>query len=1706
MRKLESFFQSERKRLEKTEAPRALDDTLLEAFVAAGLSKEEIQAVEAAAENKKEDKPGSRPAKSLLSPEHRKKRTGLGRFWLPAVAACVAFLLLLTSILPLNSDIIMLDSLPESFQGVITVAPLSADDGGIDPEEGFLLSSTEALDQELVEKALVIEPSVSYTLERKKGGSEYLILPREPLDSGSVYKISFDPQNTLADQEARAAYTWAFQTKSEFDLSAALPANYSQQVPVDTVIELNFGRRPEADSLDSRISIVPATAGSWRIEGTAAIFVPAEPLAADTVYRVLVDGTLTDEGGDTLGQTTEILFRTAPAEEASPVWNLNLETPSFAVQPGEAPEVYFNLYSSGGEKADDDLEIEVELYQYAGGDQFKSALALQAENSGGWVLSGQKDLSTEGLEPVLSFTAQSFKTGYRWQLFYPQGLPAGFYLAEYTLGGAKAQQLIQATELSAYLVTNQEEALLWVQDLAKGVPAAGAALAVGDYPGPRTDEQGIAYFEELPQEEGPLIFTIHSENRLLYVAGNSGYSPYYYGRGQEENQSISRDYWYYLSLDKPLYRPGESLRFFGLAASRTQGSPELTEVTLKLNLRDSHSLIQHTYAVEEGVVSGEFPLPVLQPGYYSLEMYSGDSYICSSFFEVATYEKPSYQLTFSADKEGVMAGEIINWKAATTFFDGSPLPEQPVEFSGSGIESSTAITSDSNGEIRFTTRAEGNSGGYLVSRDYVSATAMLPEIGEVYRSGEVWVLNNDLDIEGRVTRSEENSREFTFEMELFSVDASRVEDWSNSAVIQEAARQPYQGELTMQVQITREYWERIETGQRVDPYTKQVEPVYEYVYQSVEEPEITWQLAGAGQATFQGSLESEDAYQIRVSAKDRSGRSFYRDYYLPPTEKGSKNPDSDYIWLQRKGESGYVEIGETVEYQFYSQDAPLEGEGQCLFFTSRDRITDYQVSEENRYLVQFTQGDLPGLNISGVYFDGQSYRSVAYATMIIMDPAQRALDLKITPDRESYAPGDQVNLELVLTDREGNPRQGTVNLNILDEALLTLEEMNVDMESSVFLGNLYPFDYSFTVMNGDSILGPMAEGGGDGGYRENFQDSALYTTVTTDRKGRAEIRFTLPDNITSWRAVWQAYVPDIWVGSGSERIIAGLPFFTDLRFNGPLLAGDQAVLGLRGAGTALTSQAEIAWQVSIPEADFVQELSGSPFSWQEMKLPVLTAGDYTLVVEATCLSYQDAVRQSFRVLDTRQSYQERNQSLLTESTAVQGAEAALTKLIFSDQKRAQSLEGLLDLAAQDTVRLEQRIAALQAGELLDQVFDLPDYKDGEEEASLAKEEILKYQNNDGGIGYLPYGQSDPYVSVWAASLGGEYFSKTNLSVYFTSLLESENQDPTLALWGLAVSGQPVLTEIRKALDSGVLAGTALKGEQKLNLVCGLLFAGDGNYALSYMEQLLAEWTEDLGEVMRAKVSEDRQETIRATAQMAAAAGLLELPEAEKLYAYVLQNKSDENPCLLEQLAYLRGNSLRLPEESGFCYTLDGKTTEISLTKSPAYTLSLTPEEARSIRFSQVKGQVMMTSVYEKSGRPETAANAAKELSLTRSYQVGGLNTSSLPTTGKIQVVLEYGIGANAPDGYYEIVDYLPAGLRYINLTEDPCNDRINLLEEKENRLRFGVEKFGEGVSGQLRFYVRVAMPGSYLTEPASLAKTGQPTVYTATEEGRIYIN
>jgi hypothetical protein len=171
---------------------------------------------------------------------------------------------------------------------------------------------------------------------------------------------------------------------------------------------------------------------------------------------------------------------------------------------------------------------------------------------------------------------------------------------------------------------------------------------------------------------------------------------------------------------------------------------------------------------------------------------------------------------------------------------------------------------------------------------------------------------------------------------------------------------------------------------------------------------------------------------------------------------------------------------------------------------------------------------------------------------------------------------------------------------------------------------------------------------------------------------------------------------------------------------------------------------------------------------------------------------------------------------------------------------------------------------------------------------------------------------------------------------------------------------------------------------------------------------------------------------------------------------------------------------------------------------------LTPEQRLSIVFSQISGTVVAESMYRREGAPERLDHAAEFLEISRSFRVGGQDSRSLPMNGRIQVEIHYRIDADAPDGCYNLIDFLPAGLRYVSLDDEPpvtLSERSHwLLREDGNQLVFGVYKRQEAVEGVLRYNVRVAMPGSFLAESAALVHSALPGMHAATAESRIFIN
>jgi len=664
----------------------------------------------------------------------------------------------------------------------------------------------------------------------------------------------------------------------------------------------------------------------------------------------------------------------------------------------------------------------------------------------------------------------------------------------------------------------------------------------------------------------------------------------------------------------------------------------------------------------------------------------------------------------------------------------------------------------------------------------------------------------------------------------------------------------------------------------------------------------------------------------------------------------------------------------------------------------------------------------------------------------------------------------------------------------------------------VFLGNLYDFPYRATISHPSSNGGNMAEGGeGDGG-RDDFRDTVLFRLLYTDNEGRISISFDLPDNITTWRVIWQAYAPDIWVGGGAAALPVGLPFFNDVRFSEIILESDEPVLGVRSAGSAITQSApsQISWTVSIPELGITQEMTGQAYSWMDIPLPAMQEGRYTLQVDGAWEGYRDTVRQPFSVVKSRQNHTAREEAVLTEGFRPPGSETGMTTLVFSDKARNLAMGGLTQLAGQESIRVEQRLAALEAGKLLKNQFRLDWWSQSEEEERQSRGQILRYQSYDGGVAFLPYGDADLYTSVWAASAGLEYFSREDLALYFNEILDNGEYswDKTMALWGAAACRRPVLPEIRQALKEDSWRGAALSGQEKLNLICALIFLGGGNEALEPAQALLQEWTEGIDGLYRATIGGDRTETLKATAQMAVVAAVLDLPQAEGLYQYILENPSEEEYFLLEKLICLRAACSKLTDAASFIYTLEGEEVTVDLSRQPSYNLLLTPEQRSSISINQVDGGIIAESQYRKDGLAAPAATAAGQLQISRSYRVDDQDSRSLSAAGRTQVMLTYRIEADAPDGCYNIVDYLPAGLRFVSLDTQGSygSQRHWLLQEDGNKLTFGIYKSREAVEGRLFYTVRTAMPGSFLAEPAVLAHSGLQSLYVTTEGARVYIN
>ena len=249
---------------------------------------------------------------------------------------------------------------------------------------------------------------------------------------------------------------------------------------------------------------------------------------------------------------------------------------------------------------------------------------------------------------------------------------------------------------------------------------------------------------------------------------------------------------------------------------------------------------------------------------------------------------------------------------------------------------------------------------------------------------------------------------------------------------------------------------------------------------------------------------------------------------------------------------------------------------------------------------------------------------VGYAELRVQSDDGK-LAVSVSADKQGYRPGDAAAFTVKTVDSGGKPVSAEVSLDIVDAALLALAQDNTQDIVNAFYGRR---NLSVQVGGNMAVLldrvNERKDFGGGGGepdqaIRKVFPDTAYWNpTITTGADGTAQVKVTLPDNLTTWRAFAKGVTASTQVGAGTNDLVVTKDLIVRPVLPRFFMTGDKATIGgivhnftgkdadinvgliMTGAialgtpgGTAQTvhvasgSSAKIEWPIAVGEAQTV---------------------------------------------------------------------------------------------------------------------------------------------------------------------------------------------------------------------------------------------------------------------------------------------------------------------------------------------------------------------------------------------------------------------------------------------------------------------------------------------------------------------------------------
>ncbi len=1572
----------------------------------------------------------------------------------------------------------------------LNLSALLSDNTGVKTESGFKLTFPKGakLDTETVKQGFEVIPAFDFDMEKADDG--FVIKPKAFLQANKVYtfKVNLPEQNIKE--------SWAFQTRREFKVVSTLPGHKGTNVPLNSGIEITFSHTGIQD-FEKNFTIEPKVEGRFEIHENIAVFVP-KALKADTIYKVTVHkGVSQGDSKETLKDDVTFSFQTQtnipPQNNDQPylsVYNWLYNFPS-DIQP------VLEISASDDFKEKD---LEVSLYRYDTPEAFikdYDAIANHPE----WVIIDRNrhipDVS--GLLPYksytlpLSYTPDSYYMSY---LALPENLAEGHYLIILKSDDLKEYAFIQINDMQLYMTVGDEKSLIWVNDMITGQPVSGAIFEGNGIKSVTTGNDGTALIgEDLDEGE--------SGSTICYKASRNGHptlvAPITNGRSYWTNSSQTTDYksnWNYLYLDRGTYLPTDTVKAWGILRPRSMEAPP-QKVTVKLikNLYDYETYTYNKQVLDtrevaltpKGTYTTEFSFENLPTDHYDIEVEAEGIIVSDSYFFINKYVKSQYIVSADTENKAYFAGETLKVQVGCEFFEGTPVPGFNLSYivrnysdymnAGKGD-----LTLDSQGEgaISLTLPNEAGPVSWQPLYHSLYVNNKDPEETEVSDSEYFTVFPRDVMIQTNVDFND-GSANLNFKTNVIDLSAIR-----KTGEVYSGGDDPlYKGgtiDRKLTATLYERYWDKKETGEYYDMILKQSVKTYEYfeVKNAIEHFEVQTVGGSADYKLIIPNYSGRKSYFIVYQTSDTKQRPIeetvylYGDYYW-------SNYSEDYYYLEFEDKEVSYKVGEPINFTLMkNNNDPING-GNILYMVHQEGVKEFWTSQNVDQTHVFIEDYIPNAYVQAVYFDGKQLHT-AYERLVRFDHSDKVLDLTLETDKESYKPGEKVNATITVKDKTGKPVEADVCLSVVDEAYFALYEQEVETSSSLYRSVYDPgirdtyISYRKIVRGSNGAEGGEGDDEGGNGVRKNFVDSAFFKTAQTNSKGQAELSFTLPDNLTSWRLTYQAVTDDLKAGNGQHNMTTRLPFFVKAVLNDTFMLGDAPTLLLKGYGEKVKAEDEVAFKVTLKNERGempVIEAKGKIGEFTEITLPNLDEGVYAVIVEGNSGGLRDAVEKTIQVRKSQLLAKQVDYHTLTKDLKLE-IESYAT-LSFYNAELDDYYRSLTDLYWSYGSRLDQIVAQSVAQDLIKQYFPDDWYANGE------KNDISPYQKEDGGFALLPYGSSEVELTAKIAALGVEGADSNRLSDYFKGIISDPATTPlqvSAAYWGLASLREPVLLELQGFMEEGDLTL-----DEKLYLANALAQLGDLASAEKLYEQITKAYSKEMAPYRYIDEGSGSKENIlRWTSLTAMLAVNVDAKDKMAYFKYIEQVSSDEILINLERLILVKQG---LPgafnnKTSRFLLELDGKKETVKLEGTKPYTVMVSPDKLKTMKFSNIKGDIALSVSYESAQDPSNYKNSIATVNRTYNRKEGfPVNLNRLDV---VTVELRIDFDKAAPEGYYEVTDVLPAGLRYINPYE--YAEDIYFGEPEGQRVKLGCYYDGTEDVETIRYRARVVAPGEYTADHA----------------------